>query len=433
VTLNILFVHEVDWSTKVVFDMHSLSELLAIFGHNVFVIDFPSLRNRRRLLDFGSLKTEEFKNVAGRAHSCSPVTLIRPGFIKAPFLDRASAFFTHYLAIEKAVKDHHIDAIVLYSVPTNGLQTVKLAKKNGIPVFFRSIDILHELVPYWFLSPLTFSLETWVYNHVDKILTLSPKLSEYVIRMDANEDNVELLLFGVDLTKFNTSVDSAELKKRLGIAEQDLVVLYVGTLFEFSGLDLYLEQFSQVVKSIHRAKLIIVGEGALFRRLKELVRDYGLAENVILTGFQPFDMMPQYINMANICINPFEVNGATSDIVPGKILQYLACGKPVLATPLPGMVSLLEGPKNGLFFSRIDEFAKNTVKLLKNPKMAESLGEKGYQYVRNNHDELQLAHRLEAILNEKTKKHKGAVPSEFACAPEGRETVRVVDMINENT
>ena len=134
-------------------------------------------------------------------------------------------------------------------------------------------------MPYWFLSPLTFSLETWVYNHVDKILTLSPKLSDYVIRMDANENDVELLLFGVDLNKFNPYVDFAELRKSLGITEYDLVVLYIGTLFEFSGLDIYLEQFSQVVKK-YLSKLIIVGGGALFSRLKKLVFDYGLTENV---------------------------------------------------------------------------------------------------------------------------------------------------------
>ena len=81
--MNILFVHEVDWSTKVVFDLHSLSELLSIFGHKVFVIDFPGLRIRKSLLDFGSFKTEEFKNVAGRAHSNGSITLIRRGFHKS--------------------------------------------------------------------------------------------------------------------------------------------------------------------------------------------------------------------------------------------------------------------------------------------------------------------------------------------------------------
>ena len=123
-------------------------------------------------------------------------------FIKAPFLDRVSAFFTHYAAIERTIKNNNIDVIILYSVPTNGYQVVRLAKKYGIPVVFRSIDVLHELVPSKVFFPLTFALETWVYKRADKVLTLAPKLSDYVIRMNANQNKVELLLFGVDLNKF---------------------------------------------------------------------------------------------------------------------------------------------------------------------------------------------------------------------------------------
>jgi len=403
--LNILFVHEVDWSTKVVFDLHSLSELLSSFGHNVFVIDFASLRNRTDLLDFGSLKTKELKS-AGRAHRDTSITLIRPGFIKVPFLDRASAFFTHYVAIERTIRNKKIDVIVLYSVPTNGYQVINLAKKYGIPVVFRSIDILHGLVPSKIFWPLTFSLETWVYKHVDKILTLSPMLCNYVIRMDANKEKVDLLLFGVDLKKFNPYVQSRELRENLGLSKDDLVVLYIGTLFEFSGLDLYLEQFSYVVKEIPRAKLVIVGGGALFGRLKKRVSELGLSENVILTGFKPFDVMPQFINMSSICINPFRVTDATREIIPGKILQYLACGKPVLATPLPGMISLLKGKPYGLFYSSIEDFAENTIKLLKDTDIRGQLGETGFQYVKNNHDETKLARRLETILIEKTEEFK---------------------------
>ena len=142
--MNVLFVHEVDWSTKVVFDLHSLSELLSSFGHNVFVIDFKVADNRKSL-SLGSLRTEELK-LAGRAHSDASITLIRPGSFNAPFLDRASAFLTHYVAIEEAIKNNKIEIIVLYSVPTNGYQIIRLARKYGIPIVFRSIDILHKLV-----------------------------------------------------------------------------------------------------------------------------------------------------------------------------------------------------------------------------------------------------------------------------------------------
>jgi glycosyltransferase involved in cell wall biosynthesis len=396
--VNILFVHEVDWLNKVVFEIHSLPELLSSFGHNVFVVDFGSLHDRRHIFDFGTFKTQKFKDVS-RAHVGSSITLIRPGFIKAPFLDRASAFFTHYFEIEEVIQEKEIDAIVLYSVPTNGLQAINLARKHGIPVIFRSIDIMHMLVPYRSLRPITFSLEKWVYSHVDKILTLSPKLSDYVIRMGADRNRVELLLFGVDMNKFNPDVDTKELKEKLGIIEDDKVIVFIGTLFKFSGLDLYLGQFPKVVKEIPKAKLIIVGGGALLGKLKKLVVDLELTENVVLTGFQPFDMMPQYISLADICINTFEINSATRDIIPGKIIQYLACAKPVLATPLPGMVSLLSGPGRGVAYSNVNGFAENTVKFLKDTEMARAIGENGYRYAKNNHDEREIARRFDVILN----------------------------------
>jgi glycosyltransferase involved in cell wall biosynthesis len=363
------------------------------------VVDFGSLHDRKHIFDFGTLRTKEFNNLS-RAHGGSSVELIRPGFIKAPFLDRASAFFTHYFEIKKTIRDKKINAIVLYSVPTNGLQTITLAKKYGVPVVFRSIDVIHMLVPRKILRPLVFSLEKYVYTYVDKILTLSPKLSDYVVRMGADKNKVELLPFGVDMSKFNPYVEAEELRGKLGIAGDDKVIVYVGTLFEFSGLDLYLKQFPAVLEEFPGVKLVIVGGGALLEKLKELVINLRLTENVILTGFQPFDMMPQYINLADICINPFEVNATTRDIIPGKIIQYLSCAKPVLATSLPGMISLLSGPERGVVYSNIDELAENTIKLLKDSRMVKVIGENGYRYVKNNHDEREIARRLDIILGQ---------------------------------
>jgi glycosyltransferase involved in cell wall biosynthesis len=398
--LNILFAHEVDWSSKVVFDLHSLSELLSSFGHKVFIINFEISQSKKGMLGVASLKTVE-ATLSGRAHNDTLITVISPGCINAPLLDRASAFVTHYLAIEKTIKNNNIDAIVLYSVPTNGYQIIRLADKYRIPVIFRSIDILHKLVPSSIYTPVTFSMETWVYKHVDKILTLSPMLSDYVIRMGANENDVELLLFGVDLNKFNPYVQSAEVIKSLGLSENDLVVLYIGTLFDFSGLDVYVEQFSRVVQNVPNAKLVIVGGGALYGKLKKRIVELGLVNNVLLTGFKPFSMMPQFINLASICINPFKITGATREIIPGKILQYLACGKPVLSTPLPGMISFLKGTDYGLVYSDIQNFAENTIKLLKDVETRQKIGTNGYQYSKNNHDEVKLAHQLEDVLYQK--------------------------------
>lgn len=395
--MNILFVHEVDWLRKVVFEMHSWAESLSSLGHNVFAIDFENEWNRAHTYDFGTLRTKVFHNVS-RINNGSSTMLIRPGFIKAPLLDRASAFLTHYFEIERVIMEKHIDAMILYSVPTNGFQTVKIAKKRKVPIVFRSIDIVHMLVPNKVLRPVTFSLEKWVYSHIDKILTLSPKLSEYVMRMGADKDKVELLPFSVDMNKFNPNVDTKELGEKLGTAKDDKIIVFIGTLFEFSGLDLYLEQFSIVLKEFPNAKLIIVGGGFLLKKLKNLVTNLKLTENVVLTGFQPFDMMPQYVNLADICINPFIVNATTRDIIPGKIIQYLACAKPVLATPLPGMVSMFPNENCGIVYSNASKFAENTIKLLKDTRTARFIGKNGCEFVKKNNNEKEIARRLESML-----------------------------------
>jgi len=404
--LNILFVHEVDWQKKVVFDFHSLSELLASFGHNVFIIDFDGFQRGKKLNNILATRTEVQKFTGRSRHDIS-VTVIRPAMIKAPFLDRVSSFFTHYLSIEKVLKANKIDAIVLYSVPTNGYQVIKLAKRFGIPVLFRSIDALYQLVPSRLFSAPTFSLETWVYKNCDKIMALSPKLSEYVLRLGKDtEGKVDLLLFGVDLAKFNPKINCCALKKSLGLDDDDFVVLFVGTLFDFSGLDLYLEEFPKVIEKIPNVKLLIVGGGALLERLKKRAKELSICKNVVFTGFEPFRLMPQYINLADVCINPFRLTAATRDIIPGKILQYLACGKPVLATPLPGMTTQIRDYKDGIVYSPIEEFAANTVKLLNDSSLRREIGSNGLLYAEKNHDEVALARKLESALQCEIEKKK---------------------------
>ena len=398
--------HEVDWENKVVFDFHSLSELLASFGHKVFIIDFDGFQRGKRLYNIFTVRTK-VKEFKGRSRHDVSVTVIRPAMIKAPFLDRVSAFISHYLSIERVIKDNNIDAIVLYSVPTNGYQTIRLAQRNNVPVIFRSIDALYKLVPSRLFSAPTLSLETWVYSRCDRIMALSPKLSEYVLRLGKGKENqVELLLFGVDLSKFNPKVDCSGLRKSLGLAKNDLVVLFVGTLFDFSGLDLFLEQFPKVVEQLPQAKLLIVGGGALLDRLKKRAKELNIEKNVVFTGFQPFALMPSYINLADVCINPFRLTAATTDIIPGKILQYLACEKPVLATPLPGMTTQIRNIEDGIYYSPIQEFMKNTIKLLKDASLRKKIGVNGLIYATKNHDEVALARKLENALLCEVKKKK---------------------------
>jgi len=399
--MNVLFVHEVDWLKKVVFEIHELAESLSQFGHNVYAIDFEDSWKRNGNFDFGSLKTIEFQGIY-RIYDDASITLRRPGFIKLPILDRVSAAFTHYYEIDRLVKEKQIDVIVLYSAPTNGLQTIKIAKKYKIPVVFRSVDILNKLVPIKILRPITFRIEKIVYKNVDKILAITPKLANYVVNCGASPKKVDLLLIGVNTDQFKPNIDTKICKEKLLLTEHDKIIVFIGTLFSFSGLDNFVEQLPSIIENVPDAKLVVVGGGYIFEKINKTRSNLRLEDKIILTGFQPFNMMPQYINLAHLCINPFLINDTTRDIIPGKIYQYLACAKPVLATPLEGMKSLISGEDSGIVYSDINNFGKNTIALLNDTQYAATIGEKGRRYCLENNDRHIMAHKLEKFLREAT-------------------------------
>lgn len=408
--MNILFVHEVDWLNKVVFEIHNLAEALSLLGHKVYAIDYEANWQRNGFCQLGSLKTTEIDGVS-RALAGATISLRRPGFIKIPGLSRLSAGFTHYQEIQRTITEKRIDIILLYSVPTNGLQTIYLARKFGIPVVFRSIDILHRMVQHPALRRPTKFLERRVYTTVDAILAITPNHARYVISLGAAESKVKVLPLPIDTNLFHPLVDCSTVRQKWGFRDQDQVVVFIGTLFEFSGLDDFIRQFPQVIKAVPAVRLLIVGDGPQRPKLERIISELGLAKQVIITGFQPYPTMPQYINLATVSINPFLNAEVTKDIFPGKIIQYLACGKATVATPLLGIKSLIPDKSGGIIYAdNAEDMAREVGGLLKSAEQREQLGQAGLNYVKQVHDQRRIAQQLEAELTEIIKKKTLAKP-----------------------
>ncbi len=385
---------------KVVFDIHLLAEGMSLRGHQVYVLYYESLWSEKGISDglwiHKKLSDEIMSN---RALANAHVTLIRPKFIKLPVVSRISAFATHYLEIKRVIKEKEIDAIVLYSVPTNGLQTIYWAKKLGIPVIFRSIDVLNQLTPYSVLRPAVRFLERQVYSRVDRILTITPKLSEYVIKMGANPDKVGVLPMPVDTHTFCPSEDTRQLRQKWGISDDDKVILFMGTLFNFSGLGGFIPQFKYVLNKFPETKLLIVGDGEQRQELESIIKTTGLQGKVIITGFQPYQDMPRYINMADVCINTFVRNKITNDIFPGKTVQFLACGKPLVTRLLDGIKAVIDGEEQGVVYANEDwGLVVKIISLLDSPERMKRIGDNGLRYTSQFHRCEQVAKKLEEEL-----------------------------------
>ena len=242
-------------------------------------------------------------------------------------------------------------------------------------------------------------LEGRVYSNVDSIMAITPHHAHYVISLGAPESRVRLLPLPIDTSIFRPSVDYSEIRQKWGIDERQPVVLFIGTLFEFSGLDGFIPVFHRVLESVPEAKLLIVGDGPQRPKLERIISELGLTAKATITGFQPYQTMPQYINLATVCINPFLNTEATKDIFPGKIIQYIACGKPAVATPLLGIKTLVPDESGGIIYTNsAEDMAKEVTDLLKSSERGKRLGQAGLDYVRRVHDQQKIAHQLEEEL-----------------------------------
>ena len=265
--MNILIICEIDWLKKVIYEPHHLAELFSMKGHNVFVIDCrePDTKN---LID--GFRTSTITNF-NRVYKNASITLFRLPSLLIKGLNRATYFLTCKKIIKKIVEENKIDIIWLYSVASNGMQSVKVAKEFNIPIIQRQLDVTYELVKVPLLKQLTKKYEKFVTSNVSKVLCSAPPLVNYAIQMGAKEKNVEYFPLGFDPQVFKPMIKDQQLAHDLGISDNDKVILFVGTIYEFSGLENIIQNFEIIKNKTKDVKFLIIGGGENFEKIKSLV------------------------------------------------------------------------------------------------------------------------------------------------------------------
>ena len=319
--------HEVNYLTKPIYEMHEFPEHMALNGHEIGFWHFPEVYRAREVRSLGWRR-----QVPGRVVAGTNLTLFTPP-IAGSLLGRLVSVITANYFAKKVIEEFQPDLIVSFSVPTQGWQIIRAAKGLDVPVMFRALDVSHKIRRGIF-SKLIYRAESFVYMNADWVSANNPAMLEYCQSMGADSSKSSVDWPPIDLRRFTQSRPGLDIKKRLGIPEHRKIVLYMGSFFYFSGLPEVIRDFAKSGISEH---LVLIGGGEQDAELRDLVQNLGVDDRVTFTGFVDFDDLPGYLKLADVAINPMQPSLVADAAIPNKVIQYLASGLKVVSTRLRGL------------------------------------------------------------------------------------------------
>ncbi|RLF57528.1 MAG: hypothetical protein DRN25_06420, partial [Thermoplasmata archaeon] len=372
--MRLLIVQDTDWIKRNPIQHNHLAERMVKRGHEIRVIDYEILWREEGEKELIS-KRQVFW--VSRILEDAYHIVIRPRILKVPLLDYFSMLYTYNSEIKRQIREFSPDVIMGDGILTPYL-AFRLARKYKIKTVYYCIDVDYKLIPYRFLQPVGKMIESKNIRNADLVLSINEGLREYTIRMGAKPEKTKVIRAGVDFTKFNQGIDGQEIRKKYGIEKDDKVLFFVGWLYHFSGLKEVAVELSKIGRD--DLKLFIVGDGDAYQDLLKIREVYGLEDRMIMAGRQPYDLLPQFLAASDICLLPAYNNEIMRDIVPIKMYEYMAMGKPVIATKLPGIMKEFGNGNGVTYVDKPEDAVRKAIELIENGEVKRE-GEKARSFV----------------------------------------------------
>lgn len=304
------------------------------------------------------------------------------GYVREYF----TALKEEYRLAKKVFDEVGFDVIHGCNPPDNIFLIANRFKKHGVKYVFDHHDICPELFYAKFkkkglLYKSQLLLEKLTYRSADMAFVTNQSYKEIALnRGKMKEKDVFILRSGPNLNRLKIQEPKEEIKKG-----KKYMVGYVGVIGQQEGIDYLLEAARYIKFEKYRDDIFfgIVGSGPYLSEVKEKIYDMNIDDIVEFTGRVSDEVLLDYLNTADVCVNPDEYNAMNDKSTMNKILEYMALGKPIV------QFDLTEGrysaQKASLYAERNNalDMAEKIIHLLEEDKMRKEMGEYGRKRVVN--------------------------------------------------
>jgi len=128
--------------------------------------------------------------------------------------------------------------------------------------------------------------------------------------------------------------DKLESRKILELSEENFIIGFIGSCYPYHDIDTLINTVLGLIKKIPQLHIVIIGDGFMLEDWKKLSGSLKLTNHVNFIGYVPFEMANDYINSCDICFASYKKG---TSVFPMKILDYMACNKPVITSAIPAI------------------------------------------------------------------------------------------------
>jgi glycosyltransferase involved in cell wall biosynthesis len=267
------------------------------------------------------------------------IQILHPRWLSIPAIGMNVAPSLLYRAasatLEKLLRDgkKKFDAIDAHYFYPDGVAAIRLGARFKLPVAItaRGSDIT-QFPDY----PIPRRLILDAAQRAGAIITVSAGLRDALIALGADPQKITVLRNGVALDLFRPA-DRPQARAALGLTGPTL--LSVGALIPRKGHDRTLAALAMLPDW----RLLIAGEGPDRARLEQQARDLNIAARVKFLGAWPHHRLPELYSAADLSMLASSREGWAN-----VLLESMACGTPVIASPIPGNTEVVQAPEAGI-------------------------------------------------------------------------------------
>lgn len=240
--------------------------------------------------------------------------------------------------------------------------------------------------------PLRF-IESLPMRFASIVMPVCQALADYAKHSGAKKIKIVPDISLLDALDGNENVEN--LKDEFSITGP--MILYVGNLESYQGIDLLIESFVHVVKNHDNASLMIVGgKEEDIQHYKQRAAELNLAKHVCFAGPRPVQNLGGYLKQADILVSP-RVHGVNT---PMKVYTYLHSGVPVVATDLPTHTQVINEDVAVLAKPEPGQFGESIAKLLDNPELGGIMAQSAVEFIEKRYSFNAFQSNIDSVFKE---------------------------------